>query len=158
MYWSYFVLNEWKKDLVVWFDWKHFWIWKFGGSNPHLNSAQRTEVCLKFLFFFAFEYRFLQNPRKYHKKFVTYFLSIISQFFRHEYFIRIKGKITRKVEEKFRILLHHFSTFGDVHKLRNALGGQAICYEPLYCKDIGICTFFWYKGGGGSKKLKNCVT
>ncbi len=55
--------------------------------------------------------------------------------------------------------MHHFSTFWHVHKLRNALGGGGVKqFVTNHCKDIGICTFFLYKGGWGSKKLKICVT
>jgi hypothetical protein len=40
------------------------------------------------------------ESKKISQKFSHFLLAIISQLFHHEYFIRIKGKITRKVEEK----------------------------------------------------------
>ncbi len=131
MYWL--ICFEWVKerlDRLVWLE--TFLNMKSRWFESSFKFCTAYWSLFNFFFFFAFEYRFLQNPRKYHKSFLTYFLSIISQFFHHEYFIRIKGKITRKVEEKIRILVHHFSTFWHVHKLRNAPGGPAICYEPLY--------------------------
>ncbi len=42
---------------------------------------------------------------------------------------------------------------GDVHKLRNALGGGQRFFTN-HCKDIGICTVFCYKGEGGLKSCK----
>jgi hypothetical protein len=37
---------------------------------------------------------------------------------------------------------------GDVHKLRNALGGGGQRFVTNHCKDIGNCTVFCYEGGG----------
>ncbi len=35
---------------------------------------------------------------------------------------------------------------GDIYKLRNVLGER---FVTNHCKDIGICTVFYYKGVGG---------
>jgi hypothetical protein len=43
---------------------------------------------------------------------------------------------------------------GDVHKIRNALGGRGQRFVTNHCKYIGICTVLRYEGEGGLKSRK----